>query len=65
MNVVTGNKTIPTATVEIKKKNKVIEEAACGDGPVDAVYKAIDRITKVETKLLDYSISRLQAVKKL
>ncbi len=56
VNVVTGNKTIPTATVEIKNKGKIMEEASCGDGPVDAVYKAIDRITKVKTRLLDYSI---------
>lgn len=63
VNVVTGNKTIPTATVEIKKKNKVTEEAACGDGPVDAVYKAIDRITKVEVKLLDYSIKSVTSGK--
>lgn len=56
VNVVAGNKTIPTATVEIKKKDKIIEEASCGDGPVDAIYKAIDRITKKQTKLLDYSI---------
>lgn len=63
VNVVTGNKTIPTATVEIKKKNKVIEEAACGDGPVDAIYKAIDRITKMEAKLLDYSIKSVTSGK--
>ncbi|MDD5455140.1 MAG: 2-isopropylmalate synthase [Candidatus Ratteibacteria bacterium] len=56
VNVVTGNKTIPTATVEIKKQGKIIEEASCGDGPVDAVYKAIDKITKMQIKLLDYSI---------
>ncbi len=63
VNVVTGNKTIPTATVEIKKKGKITKEAACGDGPVDAVYKAIDRITKIETKLLDYSIKSVTSGK--
>jgi len=56
INVVTGNRTIPTATVRIKEKNKIAEEAACGDGPIDAVYKAIDKATKVKVKLLDYSL---------
>lgn len=63
VNVVTGDKTIPTATVRIKHKKKVAEEAACGDGPVDAIYKAIDRVTKVDTKLLDYSIKSVTSGK--
>ena len=58
-NTVSGNKTIPTATVSLRKGNEVSQEAACGDGPVDAAYKAIDRITKLKAKLVDYS---LQAV---
>ncbi len=63
VNVVTGNKTIPTATIEIKHKGKTTEEASCGDGPVDAVYKAVDRITKIKTKLLDYSIKSVTSGK--
>ncbi|HIE44533.1 MAG TPA: 2-isopropylmalate synthase [Candidatus Omnitrophica bacterium] len=63
VNVVTGNKTIPTATVRIKKNGKILEEAACGDGPVDAVYKAIDRATQISTKLLDYSIKSVTSGK--
>jgi 2-isopropylmalate synthase len=63
VNVVTGNKTIPTATVKIKKNRKIIEEAACGDGPVDALYKAIDRVTMMDTKLLDYSIKSVTSGK--
>jgi 2-isopropylmalate synthase len=59
-NVTSGNQTIPTATVKIavtnKKKETVIQEAACGDGPVDAVYKAIDKITKINCRLEDYSL---------
>ena len=58
-NIVSGNKTIPTATVSLKKGKQVFQEAACGDGPVDAAYKAIDRITRLKAKLVDYS---LQAV---
>ena len=54
--IFTGNKFRPTATIGILKEGELIEEAACGGGPVDAIYKTVDRITGVKTKLLDYSI---------
>ena len=61
INVTTGNQTVPTATVRLTKRegakgSKAYQEAACGDGPVDAAYLAIDRITRVSNKLLDYSL---------
>src|SRR5258708_11939598 len=38
-----GHGIVPTATVRIKTPNgEVIQEAACGDGPVDAATKALD-----------------------
>ncbi|HHU51081.1 MAG TPA: 2-isopropylmalate synthase [Firmicutes bacterium] len=55
-HVASGNKTIPTATVRLKTKDQVIQEAACGDGPVDAVYKAMERITGIQIKLKEYNI---------
>ena len=33
-----------------------MDGASSGDGPVDACYKAIDKITAIEGKLLDYQI---------
>lgn len=59
MQVTAGSSTIPTATVKLRKGEEVLQEAACGDGPVDAACRAIDRMTKVSGRLLDYS---LQAV---
>ncbi len=56
IHVITGNKTVPTATVRIKKAGKIYQEAACGDGPVDASYKAIDRITKLSPNLIKYEL---------
>jgi len=56
IHTVTGNKILPTATVRIKKGGKVYQEAACGDGPIDAAYKAIERICKLDLTLVDYSI---------
>ena len=33
-----------------------MQDAACGDGPVDACYKTIDRMTGLSPELLDYSL---------
>jgi len=52
----TGNRALPTATVRLLYQDKYIEDAACGDGPVDASFKAIDRITKFKIKLIDYNV---------
>jgi len=52
--------TIPTATVKLRKHNgqadEVYQEAGTGDGPVDAVLKAIDRITNIKGTLIEYNI---------
>jgi 2-isopropylmalate synthase len=61
INVVAGNKTVPTATVKVEKEGRVLQEAACGNGPVDATYKAIDRITGIKCELLDYSIKAISS----
>ena len=56
LEVKSGNKITPAATVELQSKNKTFSRSSCGDGPVDACYKAIDKITGVKGRLLDYSI---------
>jgi 2-isopropylmalate synthase len=56
-SVVTGNKVIPTATVKLRKNSTMVQEAATGDGPVDAVYKAIEKITDTPVKLVSYSLN--------
>jgi len=59
VHVVSGNTAIPTATVRLKREEQVLQDSACGDGPVDAALKAVDRITGISGRLVDYS---LQAV---
>ena len=54
--VTSGLNLIPTATVGLKKGNEVFQDSATGDGPVDASYRAIERITGISVELLDYSI---------
>lgn len=58
-HITTGNSMLPTATVRLSKEGEILEDAACGDGPVDAVFKAIDRITGVKVKLTDYYLRAL------
>lgn len=61
LHVSTGSDTVPTATVRLRKDKEVFQDAACGDGPVDAVLKTIDRITGEPGTVLDFS---LQAITK-
>jgi len=51
-----GSETVPTATIRLSVGGKVIQDAACGDGPVDACYKTIDRITGISPELVDYAL---------
>jgi 2-isopropylmalate synthase len=56
MHIYSGTSAIPTATVRVRVKDEVREGAAIGDGPVDAVYKAISEVTKNTAKLVRYEI---------
>ncbi|MDD5428936.1 MAG: 2-isopropylmalate synthase, partial [Candidatus Omnitrophica bacterium] len=51
-----GDEVKPSATIKLRFSGKVIEATSTGDGPVDACYKAIDKITGSGGKLLDYQI---------
>jgi len=57
--VVTETGVLPQAEVKIRYKGKIREAKSTGDGPVDACYKAIDKITKVKTKLLNYKLDAI------
>lgn len=62
-NVTCGNRTVPTATVQLRRDKKIFEDASSGDGPIDAAYKTIDRITGVKGRLLDYNIKAVTSGK--
>jgi 2-isopropylmalate synthase len=55
-NIQSGNVAVPTATVRILSGGERREEAATGDGPVDAIFNAIDRALGLTTKLLEYVV---------
>ncbi len=55
----TGNTITATASVRLIKFNgdeQIIEEVSTGDGPVDAAFKAIDKIAGISFTLEDYSL---------
>ncbi|MFA6216530.1 MAG: 2-isopropylmalate synthase [Candidatus Omnitrophota bacterium] len=54
-----GTKVTPEATVTLNKKGKLLSGVSIGDGPVDACFKAVDKITQNTFKLEDF---RLEAV---
>ena len=51
-----GSGTVPTATIKLEKDGKLIQDAACGDGPVDACYKTINRMVGLHPELVDYAL---------
>jgi len=52
-----GDHSIPTATVRLRAPDgRVLTDADLGTGPVDAVYRAINRIVGVPNRLIEFSI---------
>jgi len=56
LNVASGRGTVPTATARILVDGKLFQEAACGDGAVDAATKAIDRIVGYKITIEKYHL---------
>lgn len=52
----TGNKVIPSATVQMKKGEGICLGTQAGDGPIDAVFKSIDQCTGTSGRLTEYVI---------
>jgi len=55
--VQSGSSVIATATVQLGCGEEQKTEAATGNGPVDAVYQAINRITSFDTELINYQLT--------
>lgn len=57
-----GDSAKPTATVTIRTPNgQELMDAAIGTGPVDAVYKAINRVVGIENQLIEFSVQSVTA----
>ena len=56
LQVMTGTGVKSTAVLELNDGKEAYVDSATGDGPVDAAYNAIERITKLNGQLVDYTI---------
>jgi 2-isopropylmalate synthase len=58
-----GTTTIPTATVRVRKGEEALQDSSPGNGAVDAVMKAIDRILHQRGHLVEYHVSAVSSGK--
>lgn len=57
-----GDRSRPTATVTIRTpQGEELTDAAIGTGPVDAIYKAINRVTNIPNDLIEFSVQSVTA----
>jgi 2-isopropylmalate synthase len=57
IQVLSGTHLIPTASIRVKRGGEIQEGSSTGDGPVDAVCRAIDRITGLPARLTEYTLN--------
>jgi len=53
----------PKAKIKLRYKKKIKAGTSTGDGPVDACYRALEKITGIKVKLLDYAINSVTSGK--
>lgn len=52
-----GSSAIPTATLELQCEDQpVLRDAATGDGPIDAVFKTMERILELSARLDEFDV---------
>ncbi len=56
-NVQSGSSDIATASIKLVCGDEIKTEAANGNGPVDAIYQAINRVTDYNIELVKYGLS--------
>ncbi len=59
LRVTTGTDIVPAAEISLRIKKKLYKASSTGDGPVDACYKAIDKITGWVVRLVSYNLEAI------
>ncbi|WDV48219.1 2-isopropylmalate synthase [Clostridiaceae bacterium M8S5] len=54
-----GNTISSTATIALEKDSITIEDSAMGDGPVDAAFKALEKLVSMDLVLENYSLNSI------
>lgn len=63
LHISSGSTIVPTATVGLRHGDEVQEEASCGNGPVDAICRAVDKITGISCRLVSWGIKAVTSGK--
>jgi 2-isopropylmalate synthase len=56
LQVHVGSNMIPSAVVQLKHDGELLQESATGDGPVDAMFNAIDRALDTRATIESYQV---------
>jgi len=59
IHVLSGNTVFPTASVQLNINGRPAQGATEGNGPIDAVYNIISKLTNTKSELLRFTISAL------
>ena len=59
IHVLSGNTVFPTASIQLKINGRPVQGATDGNGPIDAVYNIISKLTDTKSELLRFTISAL------
>jgi 2-isopropylmalate synthase len=59
LHVIAGTTVLPMASVKLQINGRSVQNAGYGNGPIDAAYNTISKITGTESELLRFSISAL------
>jgi len=59
LSISSGTNRRPTAILKIRVNGELVEKEEHGDGPVDAVFKAITLITGTRSRLLKYEVKAI------
>ncbi len=59
IQILSGTKATPMAALRVRRSGEVIEEAATGNGPIDAAYKCIERIVGHKFTLINFGLNAI------
>lgn len=58
-NVLTSSHSPPVGVVVIRREGKTLTQTSHGNGPIDALFRAVDKALGFSTKMMLYSVSTL------
>jgi 2-isopropylmalate synthase len=58
-SVMTGSQSPPVGVVVISREGSTLTQSSHGTGPIDALFRAVDRALGFSTKMVQYSVSTL------